>query len=248
MDANFVFSENNLTSSRKAESLCFAKNFDEPFVIDVLNYMHYNNCNYNSTNEYEDRKKHVDIKYTDIEGTIHYTDVKTYTKDYTSSTTKTPTDIINIGEYALENATEYITFVYEHYIYFIHSDDIKNIRPISKIQSKGQNNNIQVLYGYEIKTIITHPTITSTYIPTNLWKCWSYAYQCYMDTHTKIESIWKSKITDEEKINKRKHEIYDILVPNLRKIIACVNNILSTPLPQFYNIEPTITEIHRLLA
>ena len=248
MDANFIFSENNLITSRKAESLCFAHNFDEPFVIDVLNFMHFNNCNYKSTNEYEDRHQHVDIKYTDIDGTIHYTDVKTYTKGYSNREITTPTDIINIGEHALHDAREYITFVYEHYIHFIHINEIKKIKPIAKINSKGQNNNLQILYGYSINTIITQPSIISTYIPTNLWECWSYAYQYYMDTHIKIESIWKSKITEEEKINNRKHEIYDILVPNLRKIITCVNNILATPLPQFYNIEPTIIEIHRLLA
>ena len=248
MDVNFVFSENNLTTSRKAESLCFAQNFDEPFVIEVLNYMHFNNCNFCDTNEFEDRHQHVDIKYTDIYGTIHYTDVKTYTKGYANREITTPTDIINIGEYALANAREYITFVYEHYIHFIHINEIKKIKPISKIHSNGQNNNPQILYGYPINTIITQPSIISTYIPTNLWKCWSYAYQCYMDCHLKIEANYKTKATDEEKINNRKHEIYDILIPNLRKIISTVNNILATPLPQFYNIEPTITEIHRLLA
>ena len=160
----------------------FAKWFDEPFTVDVLNRTHFRNLSFKLTSTQNDRL-HRDYEFVGLDNKIHYVDSKTHYHNFEYDKSKVAAraaDVITIGEYALNSKTEFISFVYRQKIYFIHHLSINSITPIHTQVSKGQNNKQQTLSHYSVESLINLPTTYYTEIPTLMWECYEEAYKLYL--------------------------------------------------------------------
>ena len=148
---------------RNCAGYYFARWFDEPFCVDVLNLLSKTDNKYQLADDNMDQQ-HCDYTFIDVNGLMKRCDSKTVTKNfgYSNSTdsskpaSKDYCDVITIGEYVLSSANrpDIISFYYRRRIFLIDSGRFADISPISTTESEGENKHKQNLFHYRIDDII----------------------------------------------------------------------------------------------
>ena len=227
----------------------FAKWFDEPFTVEILNRLHYNNRTYCLAERNDDRS-HRDFYYIDEDNKKHYADCKTHIHNFVYKRTKEfskTADVVTIGNYALNSMTEFITVVYKSRIYIINHIDIMNVKPLSEQMSSGQNNRSQLLTHYDMQSLIEIPFTQSVVIPSNLWFLYQKAYDLFLKYKSSIYDYFRC-----QKPTQMQHLMYSVpmmeqfkseLIPIIREI-----NSTYTEIPLSDSFSSDLADIYSLLS
>lgn len=236
----------------------FARWFDEPFAVAVLNLLD-TNSRYALADDAQDQQ-HVDYTETTADGRVVRSDSKVVTRNFPykdETTSKTNyADVVTVGEYVLtsSNHPDIISFYYRNRIYQVdYSGFVTKLKPVAVSESEGENNHKQRLFHYRIVDI--HEMESSVRIkdvPHTLSKCYDAAMKILEQTRNFILEI--PRATNDEKrafytkvrydaLERMRNDLTDIIYRFNKELQICQN---SAVLPEV-DVDYGLTEIYDLL-
>ena len=237
-------------SYRSVIGYYFARWFDEPFTVDVINRI----CPYNmkavlTTDEVD--KEHIDYYIIDRkdESVVNAVDSKTVTHNFkyrNNNDKDVYTDAIPMGEKALiESCSSYISFISYGYIYIVNLNDIRNTTPIKRKDSPGQNLHHQTMIHYDVDDLKHIESTVSIEIPKNMYECYYEAYQIYMNYKESMYSYLRDSSTFIDSSTGKMCQLNNMrnnLIPIIHKF-----NLIYDELPKIDTIQ-TLNDIMSIIG
>ena len=181
---------------RDCVSYYFARWFDEPFTVDVLNNYSGRSVHFELAPDELDRQ-HIDYLFTGLDNRVHYVDSKTHIRNFhylDESLKEHYFDVITVGENAWTSQTEFFSFVHKTRIYLCyHAETHHYAQPVKISSSKGQNNHKQNLYHFSIESLKSLPHTTSFEIPKELARLYADAYDIFERNRNFVYDILPGK-------------------------------------------------------
>ena len=250
---------------RNCAGYYFARWFDEPFCVDVLNLLSKTDNKYQLADDNMDQQ-HCDYTFVDINGLMKRCDSKTVTKNFgytnptdsSKSTSKDYCDVITIGEYVLSSAhrPDIISFYYRGRIFLIDSSRFANISPISITESEGENKHKQNLFHYRIDDIIKE-NVNAFEVPEEFSRIYDSAYKILEQTRNFILEIPRATNDAAREYNRKvRLQSVERMRDSLITYINDFNNTESSYRKQYFvteneisntSISDNLSEIYDLL-
>ena len=181
---------------RDCVSYYFARWFDEPFTVDVLNNYSGRNIQFELASDDLDRQ-HIDYLFTGLDGKIHYVDAKTHIRNFhylDDSLKEHYFDVITVGENAWTSQTEFFSFVHKTHIYLCYHIEAHQYAQLVKVSSsKGQNGHQQQLLHFSVESLKSLPHTTTFMIPSELARCYADAYDIFERNRNFVYDILPGK-------------------------------------------------------
>lgn len=245
--------KSKLHSYRDPVGYYFAKWFDEPFAIDILNSIDYRNFKFVAADDNDDRK-HIDMYASNGSETVTI-DCKIMNHNFeydngneNKKLNKSYDDVLTIGQYALASEnTEYILFVRRDTISICSLRDIRDkVKPLVVIsKSKGIAGNAQDLYNYRVKDLQNLFSTHIISIPSDKADLYNKAFKLYEKSRFSVREIHFNKNLSEDK----KTEMIIIILEDLRReLLGIINeyNNIYVEIPKINDTDTLLEDIYNL--
>lgn len=253
INRNVTINLDRLKSYRDPIGYLYAKWFDEPFIVDMLNEMKFKNFNFTLAGD-EDDRKHIDIYASNGSETITIDcKIMTHNFEYDNGNVnkllnKSYADVVTIGEYALmSDNTEYILFVRANKIYMCKLQEIRTkVKPlVIREKSKAIGGSAQTLFNYRVDDLINLFSTLVVNIPDGKSEMYRQAYNKYEYSREKIRSIHFDKVLSNDKKNEAKIATLNDFKYEIEKIIDKYNKVY-VEIPKIEDTDKLLNDIYIL--
>lgn len=252
LNTQLVIKEDRISTYRDPVGFCFAKWFDEPFAIDILNSIDYRNFKFVAADDNDDRN-HIDIYASNGNETITI-DCKIMSHNFSYNNGNenknlklSYDDVLTIGEYVLTSKTDYIMFIRRDEIILSKLSDIRDkVTPfITKEKSKNMGGSVQTLYNYKVKDLQNLFSTQIIKIPQDKADLYFDAYKEYEHLRMIVRDMMLNRVLTNEKKSEMKIVYLNELKNKLIGYIEKYNNIY-VEIPKIDNTDDLLNDIYNL--
>lgn len=244
--------EDRFKTYRDPTGYMFAKWYDEPFIVEILNEINFKDFKFTLANDADDRA-HIDLYANNGNETITFDcKIMTHNFAYSNGSTdkrnnKSYVDVVTIAEPCLNCNTDYIMFVRRNEIIMSPLKDIRTrLKPlVVNENSKGLGGQVQTLFNFRAIDLRNMFSSIIVEIPKNKSDLHEEAAKRYEFVREIIRDIqFNRTLTDEKK--------YELKIKHLTEfkddIIGFINryNSIYVEIPHIVDTSSLLNDIYSL--